>query len=116
MDQALEGIKVLDFSQLLQGPFATQMLGDLGADVIKIERNGSGDIYRGLTFFNQWIAGDESPCFMAWNRNKRSLAIDIKSNQGKEIIYKLAKETDVVVENFRPGVMARLGYGYEDLK
>ena len=116
MDQALEGIKVLDFSQLLQGPFATQMLGDLGADVIKIERNGSGDIYRGLTFFNQWIAGDESPCFMAWNRNKRSLAIDIKSNQGKEIIYKLAKEADVVVENFRPGVMARLGYGYENLK
>ena len=116
MQQALEGIKVLDFSQLLQGPFATQMMGDLGADVIKIERNGSGDIYRGMTFFNQWIAGDESPCFMAWNRNKRSLAIDIKSNQGKEIIYKLAKETDVVVENFRPGVMARLGYGYEDLK
>lgn len=116
MQQALEGVKVLDFSQLLQGPFATQMMGDLGADVIKIERNGSGDIYRGMTFFNQWIAGDESPCFMAWNRNKRSLAIDIKSPQGKEIIYKLAKEADVLVENFRPGVMERLGYGYEDLK
>lgn len=116
MQQALEGVKVLDFSQLLQGPFATQMMGDLGADVIKIERNGSGDIYRGMTFFNQWIAGDESPCFMAWNRNKRSLAIDIKSAEGKEIIYKLTKEADVIVENFRPGVMARLGYGYEDLK
>lgn len=116
MEQALEGVKVLDFSQLLQGPFATQMMGDLGADVIKIERNGSGDIYRGMTFFNQWIAGDESPCFMAWNRNKRSLAIDIKSPQGREIIYKLAKEADVLVENFRPGVMERLGYGYEDLK
>lgn len=112
----MEGVKVLDFSQLLQGPFATQMMGDLGADVIKIERNGSGDIYRGMTFFNQWIAGDESPCFMAWNRNKRSLAIDIKSPQGREIIYKLAKEADVLVENFRPGVMERLGYGYEDLK
>lgn len=116
MQQALEGVKVLDFSQLLQGPFATQMMGDLGADVIKVERNGSGDIYRGMTFFNQWIAGDESPCFMAWNRNKRSLAIDIKSPQGKEIIYKLAKDADVLVENFRPGVMERLGYGYEDLK
>lgn len=116
MQQALEGVKVLDFSQLLQGPFATQMMGDLGADVIKIERNGSGDIYRGMTFFNQWIAGDESPCFMAWNRNKRSLAIDIKSPQGKEIVYKLAKEADVLVENFRPGVMERLGYGYKDLK
>ncbi|MEO1009915.1 MAG: CaiB/BaiF CoA-transferase family protein [Bacteroidota bacterium] len=116
MQQALEGVRVLDFSQLLQGPFATQMMGDLGADVIKVERNGSGDIYRGMTFFNQWIAGDESPCFMAWNRNKRSLAIDIKSVQGQEIIHKLAKEVDVIVENFRPGVMARLGYGYEDLK
>ena len=116
MQQALEGVKVLDFSQLLQGPFATQMMGDLGADVIKIERNGSGDMYRGMTFFNQWIAGDESPCFMAWNRNKRSLAIDIKSAQGKEIIYKLVKEADVIFENFRPNVMARLGYGYEELK
>ena len=116
MEQALEGVKVLDFSQLLQGPYTTQMMGDLGADVIKVERNGSGDIYRGMTFFNQWIAGNESPCFMAWNRNKRSLALDMKSAQGKEIIYKLAKDADVVVENFRPGVMARLGYGYEDLK
>jgi len=116
MQQALEGVKVLDFSQLLQGPYATQMMGDLGADVIKIERNGSGDIYRGMTFFNQWIAGDESPCFMAWNRNKRSLAVNIKSEQGKEIIYKLVKDADVIVENFRPGVMARLGYGYEDFK
>ena len=116
MEQALEGVKVLDFSQLLQGPYTTQMMGDLGADVIKVERNGSGDIYRGMTFFNQWIAGNESPCFMAWNRNKRSLAVDMKSAQGKEIIYKLAKDADVVVENFRPGVMARLGYGYEDLK
>jgi len=116
MEQALEGVKVLDFSQLLQGPFATQMMGDLGADVIKIERNGSGDIYRGMTFFNQWIAGDESPCFMAWNRNKRSLAIDIKSPEGKEIIYKLVKEADILVENFRPGVMERLGYGYEEFR
>lgn len=116
MEQALEGIKVLDFSQLLQGPYATQMMGDLGADVIKIERNGTGDIYRGMTFFNKWIAGDESPCFMAWNRNKRSIAIDIKSEEGKAIIYKLAKDADVIMENFRPGVMERLGYGYEDFK
>ena len=116
MQEALEGVKVLDFSQLLQGPYATQMMGDLGADIIKIERNGTGDIYRGMTFLNKWIAKDESPCFMAWNRNKRSLSIDIKSEEGKEIIYKLVKDTDVVVENFRPGVMARLGFGYEDLK
>lgn len=116
MEQALQGIKVLDFSQLLQGPYATQMLGDLGADVIKVERYLTGDIYRGMTFFNQWIAGDESPCFMAWNRNKRSIAIDVKKPEGKEIIYKMVKEADVIVENFRPGVMQRLGYGYEQLK
>ena len=116
MKQALAGLKVIDFSQLLQGPYATQMLGDLGADVIKIERIGSGDIYRGMTFFNQWIAGNESPCFMAWNRNKRSLAIDMKTEAGKNIILQLIQQADIVVENFRPGVMDRLGYGYETLK
>ena len=116
MKQALAGLKVIDFSQLLQGPYATQMLGDLGADVIKIERYGSGDIYRGMTFFNQCIAGDESPCFMAWNRNKRSIAIDMKKEAGKKIILQLIEQADIVVENFRPGVMERLGYGYEALK
>lgn len=116
MNQALEGVRVLDFSQLLQGPYATQMLGDLGADVIKVERYGKGDMYREMTFFNKWIAGDESPCFMAWNRNKRSLAIDMKKPEGKEIILKLAREADIVLENFRPGVMARLGLGYEDIR
>jgi len=113
---ALEGIRVLDFTQLLQGPYATQMMGDLGADIIKVERNGSGDLYRGMTFFNKWIAEDESPCFMAWNRNKRSLALDMKSDDGKKILKKLLESTDVVIENFRPGVMARLGFGYKDVK
>ena len=116
MKQALAGLKVIDFSQLLQGPYATQMLGDLGADVIKIERYGSGDIYRGMTFFNKWIADDESPCFMAWNRNKRSIAIDMKKEEGKKIILQLIEQADIVVENFRPGVMERLGYGYAALK
>lgn len=116
MKQALAGLKVIDFSQLLQGPYATQMLGDLGADVIKIERYGSGDIYRGMTFFNKWIAEDESPCFMAWNRNKRSIAINMKKEEGKKIILQLIEQADIVVENFRPGVMERLGYGYAALK
>ena len=116
MKQALESVKVLDFSQLLQGPFASQMLGDLGADIIKVERIGEGDIYRSMTFFNQWIAGNESPCFMAWNRNKRSIAIDMKKEEGKKILNAVAKTTDIVLENFRPGVMERLGFGYEDLK
>jgi crotonobetainyl-CoA:carnitine CoA-transferase CaiB-like acyl-CoA transferase len=116
MDKALSGIKVLDFTHLLQGPFATQMLGDLGADVIKIERRGTGDSYRAWTFLKYWLGGTESPCYMAFNRNKRSLALDLKSAEAKEIVYKLAAECDIVVENFRPGVMAKLGFGYENFK
>lgn len=116
MKHALEGVKVLDFSQLLQGPFASQMLGDLGADIIKVERFKSGDLYRGMTFFNKWIAGNESPCFMAWNRNKRSISLDIKKDEGREIVKKLVLEADVIIENFRPGVMARLGFDYEECK
>lgn len=113
MDKALSGIKVLDFTHLLQGPFATQMLGDLGADVIKIERIGAGDSYRAWTFLNYWIGGTESPCYLAFNRNKRSLSLDLKSPEAKEIIYKLIEECDFIVENFRPGVMEKLGFGYE---
>lgn len=109
---ALDGVRVLDFTQLLQGPYATQMLGDLGADVVKVERAGSGDLYRSMTFFNEWIAGRESPCFLAWNRNKRSIALDLKQPQGRRIVEQLVRRSDVVVENFRPGVMDRLGFGY----
>ena len=115
MKQALESIKVIDFTQLLQGPYATQMLGDLGAEVIKVEKFKSGDIMRTLTFFDAWIADQETPCFMAWNRNKKSISIDLKKPEGKEIIYKLVKDADVLVENFRPGVMNKLGFGYEEL-
>lgn len=116
MDQALAGLKVLDFTHLLQGPFATQMLGDLGADIIKIERKGSGDGYRDWTFLNYKVGGAESACFLAYNRNKRSLALNLKSEEAKEIIYRLVKECDIVVENFRPGVIDSLGFGYEDMK
>jgi crotonobetainyl-CoA:carnitine CoA-transferase CaiB-like acyl-CoA transferase len=115
-NQALQGVTVLDFTQLLQGPYATQMLGDLGADVIKIEKAGSGDLYRSMTFFNQWLPGGESPCFIPWNRNKRSLAINLKAPEAKGIIHRLVEKADIVVENFRPGVMDKLGFGYEDLK
>ncbi len=113
-DGALAGVKILDFSHLLQGPFATQLLGDMGADIIKVERAGAGDLFRSMTFFNEWVGGDESPCFLAWNRNKRSIAVDLKSEKVREILYRIAKTADVVVQNFRPGVMDRLGYGYED--
>ena len=115
-DKALSHITILDFSHLLQGPFATQLLADAGADVIKIERPGSGDMFRSLTFRNKWVGGSESPNFLAWNRNKRSLALNLKSPEARKIIMKLAETADVVVQNFRPGVMARLGYGYEDFK
>ncbi len=115
-EQALSGVKVLDFTQLLQGPYATQMLGDLGADVIKVERYRSGDLYRSMTFFNQWLPGRESPCFLPWNRNKRSISLDLKKEEGREIVRKLAAEADIVIENFRPGVMERLGLGYDSLK
>lgn len=115
-DQALDGVTVLDFTQLLQGPYATQMLGDLGADIIKIEKAGSGDLYRSMTFFNQWLPGKESPCFIPWNRNKRSLAIDLKAPEARELIFRLVEKADIVVENFRPGVMEKLGFGYGQLR
>ena len=115
-EKALEGITVLDFSHLLQGPFCTQMLADMGANVIKVERPGVGDLFRTLTFNNRWVGGKESPNFLAWNRNKRSLALNLKAPEAKAILYKLAETADVVIHNFRPGVMARLGYGYEDFK
>lgn len=115
-EKALSHIKILDFSHLLQGPFATQLLADAGADVIKVERPGSGDMFRSLTFRNKWVGGSESPNFLAWNRNKRSLALNLKSPEAHTAIMKLAETADVVVQNFRPGVMARLGYGYENFK
>ena len=114
--KALEGVRILDFSQLLAGPFATMMLADLGAEVIKIERVNTGDLYRGMTFFAKNIKDKQSPLFMAWNRNKRSAAMNIRNEEVKKIIYEMVKTSDVVVENFRPGVMDRLGYGYETLK
>lgn len=116
MKKALQGITVLDFSQLLAGPFATMMLADMGAEVIKVERLKTGDGMRNITFFNSYFEGGDSPCFMAWNRNKKSISIDIKNQEARDILYKMVKTADVVVENFRPGVMERLGYGYEKLK
>jgi crotonobetainyl-CoA:carnitine CoA-transferase CaiB-like acyl-CoA transferase len=114
--QALAGVTILDFSHLLQGPFATQLLADMGANVIKVERAGSGDMFRSMTFFAKWVGGSESPNFLAWNRNKRSIALNLKSRKVHALIMDMAKRADVVVQNFRPGVLAKLGYGYEDFK
>lgn len=111
----LEGIRVLDMTNVLSGPFATLHLSLLGADVIKIENPEGGDLARKLgnvPKFNKELMGTS---FLAQNANKKSLTLNLKAEAGKEIFRKLAKTADVVVENFRPGVMARLGFSYEEL-
>ena len=111
--KALEGIRVLDLTRALAGPFCTLMLGDNGADVIKIEIPGTGDDTRhwGPPFIQE-----ESAYFLSINRNKRSLTLNLRDPQAKEVFLKLAKDADVVVENFTPGVMERFGLGYDDVK
>ena len=115
MTGALDGIRVLDFTQMMMGPWATQLFGDLGADVIKIERPGVGEWERGLRAMGSLLDG-ESPFFLAMNRNKRSVGLNLKDPRASEIVRKLAATSDVVVENYRPGVMDRLGIGYDDLR
>ncbi len=108
----LAGMVVLDLTQILAGPMCTMVLADMGADVIKIEKPQGGDDNRrmGPPFIKDWSAG-----FLAVNRNKRSLALDLRSGGGKEVFRRLVKDADAVVENFRPGVMERLGLGYDEL-
>ena len=110
----LEGVRVLDFTQVMMGPCCTQMLGDYGADVIKIERAGWGDLSR-------WSVGEDpdggnNPVFASLNRNKRSVALDLKTEEDKTAVLRLVETSDVVVNNFRPGVMERMGFGYDDLR
>ena len=111
--KALEGIRVLDLTRALAGPFCTLMLGDYGADVIKIEIPGSGDDTR--TWGPPFI-GEESAYFLSINRNKRSLTLNFKNDKAKQIFLELAKDADVIVENFTPGVMDRFGLGYDVVK
>ena len=113
MTGPLESVVVLDFAQLVQGPFATQIFGDLGAEIIKVEPT-KGDWLRHWAMDNLYLEG-ESVSFLGFNRNKRSLTLDLKNPQGIEVIKRLIPNVDVVVENFRPGVMERLGIGYETL-
>lgn len=112
---ALAGVRILDFTQMMLGPYGTQMLGDLGADVIKVERAGTGEWERGLEMMGELVAGD-SACFLAMNRNKRSIAVDLRVPEVREALLKLGSTCDVVVENFRPGVLDRLGLGYEGFR
>ncbi|HCW65862.1 MAG TPA: CoA transferase, partial [Thalassospira lucentensis] len=111
----LDGLKVLDFSQFLAGPYCALKLADLGADVVKVERTGLGDLSRYLYLTDTKIGG-ESTIFHAINRNKRSVAVDLKSDEDKARLRKLVADADVILQNFRPGVMERLGFGYEDVK
>jgi formyl-CoA transferase len=106
----LEGIRVLDVSQVMAGPFACMMLGDLGADVIKVEPP-SGDQTRSSMGFK--LKGDDSLGFLNLNRNKRSIALDLKSDEGRATFMALAETADVIVENYRPGVVAKLGIDYQ---
>ena len=112
MALALEGLRVLDLTRVLVGPYATMVLADLGADVIKLEMPVTGDDSRA---YPPHVNG-ESAYFMSLNRNKRSMTLNLKSAKGKEIFLDMIKKFDVIVENFRPGTMERLGLGYEDLK
>lgn len=111
MAGALDGVKILGFTHFAQAPFALQLMGDLGADVINIERPGKGDFNR--EFLRQESLGGESPFFLAMNRNKRSLSLNLKSPEAKEIVFRLLKEVDVVVTNYRPGTLDKLGFSYE---
>ena len=111
--RALEGMVVLDATQIMAGPFCTLLLADMGADVIKVERPDGGDDSRRMG--PPFIAG-ESAAFLAMNRNKRSLALDLKIEEGKNLFRRLARRADVLVENFRPGTMEKLDLGYEALR
>ncbi len=117
---SLAGLSILDLSRILAGPTATQLLADLGADVIKVERPGAGDDTRswGPPFVPSADGSDSdlSAYFLAANRNKRSIAIDLATDNGVALVKRLAAISDVVVENYKPGDLARRGLGYEDLK
>ena len=113
LEPPLEGMKVLDLTQHMAGPFCTMLLADMGADVAKIEKPDGGDDIRrvGPPFIN-----GESAAFLGINRNKRSIVLDLKKEEGAAVLRRMAGRADVLVQNMRPGAMDRLGLGYEDLR
>lgn len=116
MTKAFEGVRVIDFSQVLAGPFAAGQLALLGADVIKIEQPGQGDQMRTMMANNELVALKLSPTFLGVNTNKRGITIDLKHPDASEIVHRLLSGADVVIENFKAGVIERLGYGYEAVR
>ncbi len=116
MTRAFDGVRVVDFTQVLSGPVATGNLAQLGADIIKIELQGTGDQTRNLMAEGEWALAGLGPVFMGFNCGKRSIALDLKNDEAKKVVYRMIESADVVAENFKPGVMERLGFGYEDVK
>jgi len=109
----LDGIQILDLTRILAGPFATMRLGDMGAGVIKVEIPGQGDDTR---LFGPPFAEGESAYFLSTNRNKKSLTLNLRSGKGKEVLSKLIETSDVIIENFRPGALERLGFGWDRIQ
>src|SRR3954453_3446033 len=109
----LAGVRILDLTRVVSGPFCTMLLGDLGADVVKVEEPDRGDESR---TYGPPFQGGESAYFLSVNRNKRGIALDLKSDEGRATALELAARAGVVVENFRPGTLGRLGLGWEALK
>jgi alpha-methylacyl-CoA racemase len=117
MSLPLEGLRVLDLSRLLPGGFCSLLLADFGADVVKVEDTGTGDYVRWAPpFYEGANESARSALFLALNRGKRSIRLDLKADQGKEVLLRLARDADVLLESFRPGVLDRLGVGYERLR
>lgn len=114
--RALEGIRVIDFSQVIAGPFCSQHLALLGADVIKIEQPGVGDQARKLLGDNDWGEAGLSPMFLACNAGKRGITLDLKRPEARDVVNRLLQGADVVLENFKAGVIEKLGFGYEAVK
>ena len=110
MNGALEGIKVVEAASYVTGPFAAQLLADMGAEVVKIEEPKRGDPFRG------WGERNYAATFCSLNRNKKSVTLDLRADEGREIALKLASNADVLIQNFRPGVMEKRGLGYDDIK
>ncbi len=109
----LDGLRVVDLTRVLSGPYCTMQLGDMGAEVIKVEQPGKGDDTRA---FAPPYQGDQAAYFLSVNRNKKSITLDMKSEAGKQVLWRLIDKSDILVENFRPGAMDRLGFGYQAVK
>ena len=107
MAGALDGVKVVEFSRYVTGPYASMLLADMGAEVIKVETRPGGDPFRG------WGGQGYTPTFSSLNRRKKSIAVNIREKAGQEVLRKLIESADVFIENFRPGVMDKMGVGYD---